>query len=183
MEGRLEVVPAAHQRVEVPSGEPQAREQPNGRLRGEIARMLRRAERIHGREPYRTADRRERIAARSAGLERDPAPVPARGSRVVEGSLWCVGGVERRLEIAGPHSVAVQREAERQRETRRHVDALANTIQAVMRVAGVPREGEPRQRTPGTCALELPGPGVVLRAQGQTQVRTRPVVPDLEHAL
>src|SRR5690349_22845085 len=183
MEGRLEVVPAAHQRVEVPPGEPEPREQPNGRVRGEIARMLRRAERIHGREPDRTADRRERIAARSADLERDPAPVQARGSRVVEGFLWCIGGVERRLEIAGPRGVAVQREAERQRETRCYVDSLANTIQAVMRVAGVPREGEPRQRAPGTRALELPRPGVVLRAQDETQVRSRPVVLDLEDAL
>src|SRR5207244_10692857 len=129
------------------------------------------------------SERRDWGALGPASLERLPASGPAARAGEVQRALGGVGGVGWRLQVPRPRRVAVKREARRERAAARDVGALAGSIQAVARVTGVARHGEPRQWTPGAGSLGLPRPEMVLRAKREAEVGASPVALHLERPL
>src|SRR5207247_10606378 len=114
--GRLEVVAALDQRVEVPAGEEEPGERLRARVYGEIARARRRGEPRERLEAARAADWRKGVAARPAPFARAPAAVPPQGAGVARGPLRAVARDQGILEVVGPGEIAVGREAKRQAE-------------------------------------------------------------------
>src|SRR5712671_7833805 len=161
---RLEVVSAADERIEVPTGELQARQEPQRAVRGEVAGALGRAQARGGgavdrRDRPGEPDRRERIAGCAAQLDAEPVAVPSHRPGCVHGALSPVGRIDRRLQIVRPRQVAVQREPCRQTQAPSQVGAITRPPAAVYGVARVARQREAGKRAPGAAALELPRTG------------------------
>src|SRR3989454_12350656 len=100
---RLEVVSAADERIEVPTGELQARQEPQRAVRGEVAGALGRAQARGGgavdrRDRPGEPDRRERIAGCAAQLDAEPVAVPSHRPGCVHGALSPVGRIDRSEE-------------------------------------------------------------------------------------